>query len=103
MKQGLVNGSVGSLFVQTHATRRISLRVNVDEKDFFLGGGDGGRKIDRRCCFPHPSFLIGNTDHSCHEDPCEMVEHWNHGDDLSISKTQSSTPPLFQRSTLTSI
>ena len=56
----------GPLFTQTHAARRVSLRIDVDEQNPLLCRSNGGGKIDRRCRLSHPSFLIGNADHSCH-------------------------------------
>jgi hypothetical protein len=42
------------------------LRINVDQEDGKVIGGEGGGQIDGGCCLANSAFLIGDGDNFCH-------------------------------------
>ena len=48
--------------VHAKASRRIALRIKVDQQHAPAAGCQCGRDIDRSCGLAHPPFLIRNTD-----------------------------------------
>jgi hypothetical protein len=57
----------------TYSTGGICLGIAIYEEALDFGSRKGGSQVDGGRGFPHPTFLIGNSDHSTHCSPRLLI------------------------------